>query len=122
MGKASWLVSILILSVLSCRNDAKENPRAYVEGKVVSLTVDYQKFRLRLISKDIETAETQLSNAGAFQLSGPISGDGFAIMASEKIRSFSTDKSGLQLSADSLQINVPKGVTYLKFHEIVLAR
>ena len=38
--KTGTLVLIIALLFLSCRSDSQENPRAFVEGKVVSATVD----------------------------------------------------------------------------------
>ena len=67
-------------------------------------------------------AQTALQSGGEFKLSGPISDDGFALTATEKIKYFIADKSGLELSQDSMQINVPQGITYIKFNEIVLKK
>ena len=112
----------IALLFIGCRSDSQDNPRAYVEGKVVSTTVDYKKFVLRISSDNVIIAETMLETGGNFKLSGPIGNMGFTIISTEKIKSFSADKSGLTLSADALQINVPKVITYIKFNEIVLEK
>ena len=118
--KTGALVLIIALLFLSCRSDSQENPRALVEGKVVSATVDYNKFMLRIISENTVVAETLLETGGNFKLSGPIGKTGFEMIATEKIKTFSADKTGLQISSDGLKISVPAGITYIKFNEIVL--
>ena len=118
--KTGTLVLIIALLFLSCRSDSQENPRALVEGKVVSATVDYNKFLLKIINESTIVAETMLPSDGNFKLSGPIGKNGFDVVSTEKIKTFSTDKTGLQISSDGLKISVPAGITYLKFNEIVL--
>ena len=120
--KTGALVLIIALLFLSCRSDSQENPRAFVEGKVVSATVDYNKFMLRIISENTVVAETLLETGGNFKLSGPIGKTGFEMIATEKIKTFSADKTGLSLSDDGLKISVPAGITYIKFNEIVLEK
>ena len=118
--KTGALVLIIALLFLSCRSDSQDNPRAYVEGKVISATVDYNKFLLKIISESTIVAETMLASDGNFKLSGPIGKNGFDIVSTEKIKTFSADKTGLQISSDGLKISVPAGITYIKFNEIVL--
>ena len=118
--KTGTLVLIIALLFLSCRSDSQDNPRAYVEGKVISATVDYNKFLLKIISESTIVAETMLASDGNFKLSGPIGKNGFDIVSTEKIKTFSADKTGLQISSDGLKISVPAGITYIKFNEIVL--
>ncbi|OWK97650.1 hypothetical protein AP75_10075 [Kaistella haifensis DSM 19056] len=113
---------VLIFAITSCRSDSQENSRAYAEGKIIFNNIDLQNYRLKITVQDKIVAETMIDADGSFKLSGPISGEGFSIVSTEKIRSFNTDKTGLTLSADSFKINVPKGITYLKFNEIVLEK
>ena len=120
--KTGALVLIIALLFLSCRSDSQENPRAFVEGKVVSATVDYNKFLLKISSENTVVAETMLASDGNFKLSGPIGKNGFDIVSTEKIKTFSTDKTGLQISTDGFKIRVPAGITYIKFNEIVLEK
>lgn len=120
--KPSAVMLFIALLLLSCRSDSQENPRAYVEGKVISATVDYNKFLLKIISESTIVAETMLASDGNFKLSGPIGKNGFDIVSTEKIKTFSTDKTGPELSSDGLKILVPAGITYIKFNEIVLEK
>ena len=120
--KTGALVLIIALLFLSCRSDSQDNPRAYVEGKVISATVDYNKFLLKIISESTIVAETMLASDGNFKLSGPIGKNGFDIVSTEKIITFSADKTGPKLSSDGLKILVPAGITYIKFNEIVLEK
>ncbi|MGZ5285238.1 MAG: hypothetical protein ACXWB4_06270 [Kaistella sp.] len=120
--KAGTFILFVALLFFGCNSDSRENPRAYVEGKLVSATVDYNKFSFRIVSDNVIVAETMLEADGNFKLSGPIGNAGFLLISTEKMKSFNTDKAGLSLSADGLQINVPAGITYLKFTEIVLEK
>ena len=113
---------VLIFAITSCRSDSQENSRAYVEGKIIFNNIDLQNYRLKITDQDKIVAETMIDADGSFKLSGPISGEGFSIVSTEKIRSFNADKTGLTLSQDAFKINVPKGITYLKFNEIVLEK
>ena len=120
--KTGALMLLVALVFLGCSSDSRENPRAYVEGKLVSSTVNYNKFSFKIMSDGVIMAETMLESDGNFKLSGPIGNAGFILSSTDKIKSFNTDKSGLTLSADGLKINVPSGITYLKFNEIVLEK
>lgn len=120
--KPSALMLFIALLLLSCRSDSQDNPRAYVEGKLISATVDYNKFLLKISTESTIVAETMLASDGNFKLSGPIRKNGFDIVSTEKIKTFSTDKTGLQISSDGLKIRVPAGITYIKFNEIVLEK
>ena len=113
---------VLIFGITSCRSDSQENSRAYAEGKIIFNNIDLQNYRLKITDQDKIVAETMIDADGSFKLSGPISGEGFSIVSTEKIRSLNTDKTGLTLSQDAFKINVPKGITYLKFNEIVLEK
>lgn len=120
--KTGALMLLVALVFLGCSSDSRENPRAYVEGKIVSATVDYNKFNIVITSDNAVVAQTMLESNGEFRLSGPIGNNGFRLRTSDRIKSFNTEKSGLSLSADGLQITVPPGITYLKFNEIVLEK
>ena len=120
--KAGAFILLAFLLFHGCDSDSRENPRAYVEGKLVSATVDYKKFSLKIMSDKVIIAETMLESDGNFKLSGPIGSAGFSLISTDKIKSFNTDKSGLSLSSDGLQITVPPGITFLKFNEILLEK
>ena len=63
-----------------------------------------------------------LESGGEFKVSGPIGNSGFSLISTDKIKSFNTEKSGLSLSNDGFKIDVPAGITYIKFNEIVLEK
>ena len=119
------VVLVLLFSALffqGCNTDSSENPRAYAEGKVVSAAVNYNTFFLRILSDNVIVAETMLESGGGFKVSGPIGNSGFSLISTDKIKSFNTEKSGLSLSNDGFKIDVPAGITYIKFNEIVLEK
>ena len=119
------VVPVLLFNALffqSCNTDSNENPRAYAEGKVVSAAVNYNTFFFRIKSENIIVAETMLESGGEFKVSGPIGNSGFSLISTDKIKSFNTEKSGLSLSDDGFKIDVPAGITYIKFNEIVLEK
>src|SRR5688500_2899571 len=124
MFRSSKIMPLLLfLSVFySCRSDSRENSRAYIEGKVVTTPVNPKSFVLKIVSNNTIVAETTLEAEGNFKLSGPVDEGHFSLMSTEKIKSFTSDKSGLLLSADGHQIDIPAGNTYIKFNEIVLAQ
>ena len=113
---------MIILGTIGCRSDSQENARAYAEGKITFTNIDVPKYRLQIVDQNKIVAETTIDAAGNFKISGPISNEGFTLVSNEKISSFDVDRNGLTLSADSLKINVPKGITYLKFNEIKLEK
>ena len=118
-----FLILFLFLSVVfGCRSDSRENSRAYIEGKVLTTPANPKSFVLKIVSNNTIVAETTLETEGNFKLSGPVDEGDFSLISTEKIKSFTSDKSGLLLSADSLQINIPAEYTYIKFNEIVLAQ
>lgn len=113
----------LFLSVVfSCRSDSRENSRAYIEGKVLNKPTNPKSFVLKIVSNKTIVAITTLEAEGNFKLSGPVNEGDFSLMSTERIQSFTSDKSGLQLSADGLRVEIPAGNTYIKFKEIVLAQ
>ena len=81
--KPSAVMLFIALLLLSCRSDLQDNPRAYVEGKVISATVDYNKFLLKISSESTIVAETMLASDGNFKLSGPIKKNGFDIVSTD---------------------------------------
>ncbi|MGV8915135.1 MAG: hypothetical protein ACOH1X_06775 [Kaistella sp.] len=114
---------LLFLSVVfSCRSDSRENSRAYIEGKVLTTPANPKSFVLKIVSNKTIVAETTLEAEGNFKLSGPVNEGDFSLISTERIQSFTSDKSGLMLSADGFRIEIPAGNTYIKFKEIVLAQ
>ncbi|WP_027377038.1 hypothetical protein [Kaistella palustris] len=104
----------------SCNSESRANPRAYVEGKITGTGLDYRKITVKLSSGSTNVAETIPDNAGDFTLSGPLTADSFSVAVNKKISSFSSSKPGCYIAADSLQIVVPAGISYIIFNDIKL--
>lgn len=103
---------------LACQSDSRDNPRAYVEGKITGNNLKFDKISVALESDDTNIAETVPANSGDFTLSGPLISENFSVVLNKKIISFIASKQDCTLSADSLQILVPAGNTYVTFDEI----
>ena len=116
----STIIIILIGSLYSCQSENRDNSRAYVEGKITGPQLDYNKISIFLKSGDRNIAETVPNGSGQFILSGPMLTDSFSLVLNKKIRSFSSSKTGCSISADSLEILIPAGNTYIVFNEITL--
>lgn len=116
MASRIFLLFAVVLFT-SCREDSRENPRFYTEGKI-SGNVDLNRFSLTLFHDNRIAAETLLSANKAFRLSGPVGKGEVRLTATEKIGGFSPAVSGLRLTEDSLSIIFPVGMTYVKFDEI----
>ena len=93
-----------------------------MEGKIVSQSIDYKFYMLKVYNENRVVAETLLENGGTFKLSGPVSNSVTTLSSPEKIKTFSADKSGLSISSDSLSIIIPAEITFVKFNEIVLKK
>ncbi len=116
----STIIIILIGSLYNCQSENRDNSRAYVEGKITGPQLDYNKISILLKSDDRNIAETVPNGSGKFILSGPMLTDSFSLVLNKKIRSFSSSKTGCSISADSLEIFIPEGNTYVIFNEITL--
>ncbi len=116
----STIIIILIGSLYNCQSENRDNSRAYVEGKITGPQLDYNKISILLKSDDRNIAETVPNGSGQFILSGPMLTDSFSLVLNKKIRSFSSSKTGCSISADSLEIFIPEGNTYVIFNEITL--
>ena len=103
---------------LACQSDSRDNPRAYVQGKITGTNLKFDKISVILESDHTNIAETVPANSGDFTLSGPLISEDFSVVLNKKIESFTASKQGCTLSADSLQILVPAGNTYVTFDEI----
>ena len=113
--------TFLIFSILlSCQSDSRNNPRAYVEGKITASTLQFEDINITIKDGKTIVAETIPTNSGDFILSGPLLSDSFSLVFNSKIKSFKASKSGTSVSADSMQIIVPAGTTYINFNEIKL--
>lgn len=115
------ILSLSIISLfLGCDSENRDNSRAYVEGKITGNSIALNKISIHLKSDGKNVAETIPNSSGNFVLSGPLLSESFSLNFNEKIKSFSSSKTGCTLSNDSLQIEIPRGTTYITFNEIML--
>ena len=114
---------LILFLFCSCKVDRDNPTRAYVEGHLTT-AISAKDLILQLENKKTVIGETHPETSGNFSVSGPLldSSEGFSIKLNSKIKSFSSTKPDLRLSADSLQIIVPQGITYLKIAEIILKK
>ena len=108
----------LLLLLLGCDSESRENSRAYVEGNLTGNTINLSKMTVKIMSAERNVAEVIPNNSGQFVISGPLISDAFSLKLNKKIKSFSTSKAGCTLSSDSLEIIVPAGITYIIFDNI----
>ena len=115
-------ISVLVLLTVSssCTSENRDNARAYVEGKIAGNQLKFDEISISLKSDGKSIAETILTASGEFVLSGPLLNDSFSLVSNKKIKSFTASKSGCTISADSLEILVPPGTTYITFNEIIV--
>ena len=104
----------------SCTSENRDNSRAYVEGKIAGNQLKFDEISISLKNDGKIIAETNLNGSGEFVLSGPLLNDSFSLVSNKKIKSFTASKSGCKISADSLEILVPTGTTYITFNEIIV--
>lgn len=113
-------LAIFSLIFVSCETDSRDNSRAYVEGKITGNNLNYLLINVVLEDENKLIAEVTPGDNGQFTLSGPLLTDSFTLGINRKIKSFSASKSGCTLSADSMKIIVPAGITYITFNDIIL--
>lgn len=118
MKQAFSVFSLILL--MSCGSDDLSNIRAYTEGKLTSKTHIVSDIELALKSEDRIISQGNPDANGNFTLSGPLFSQGFSLVSNQKILRFTASNSQVQLAPDSLSIVVPKGVTYVKFEEILV--
>lgn len=111
---------LIFLIFINCQSENRDNSRAYVEGKISESKLPFSKISVKIIDNSSAIAETYPKPSGDFALSGPLFSDSFSLEFNTKIKSFSASKSGLEISADSLQIIVPAGISYISFTDIKL--
>ena len=109
------------LLLLSCSNDDTSNTRIYVEG-IIKTSLPANEIELKLVNEERTISSTKLESNGQFIMSGPVFSGNTTLISNQKIKMFSSDKQGLQISGDSLSIIIPSTISYLKFNEIQLAR
>ena len=103
----------------SCNNEDSNGTRVYIEGKLIT-SLPTNEIGLNITSNQRIVAETSLNPNQSFVLSGPNLGGDISLVSNQKIQSFTTEKTGLKLSKDSLSILIPASISYLKFNEIKL--
>lgn len=113
-------ISILLLFG-SCGNDDTSNTRIYIEG-TVKTSLSQNEVELKIKNQERIISSTFLENSGKFQMSGPLFSGNSELISNQKIKSFSTNKIGLELSKDSMSIIVPSAVSYILFNEIQLVK
>ncbi|WP_131450801.1 hypothetical protein [Chryseobacterium sp. FH1] len=112
------LMSILLTQ---CKDDDTNIFRAYVEGKFTYSDGVFLENPIHLVVDNKIIAETYPKESGSFVLAGPYSKGAYKLQLKNfKIKSFSTETAGCKISADSLSIEIPDGVTYVIFNDITL--
>lgn len=110
----------LLMLFFGCTSEDRNNSRVYIEGKITGNNIFFDEVSINAFSNDKNIATAIPESSGDFVLSGPLLSDSFHLVFNRKIESFSSSKNGCTLSADSLKILVPSGVTYITFNEIEL--
>lgn len=104
-----------------CKDDDANIFRAYVEGKFTYSDGKFLENPIHLVNNKKIIAETYPKESGSFVLAGPYEKDAYKLQLKNfKIKSFSTETPGCKISADSLSIEIPDGVTYVIFNDITL--
>jgi len=112
------LLSILLTQ---CKDDDANIFRAYVEGKFTYSDGKFLEEPIHLVVNKKIIAESFPKESGSFVLAGPYDKGAYKLQLKDfKIKSFSTDTQGCKISNDSLSIEIPDGVTYVIFNDIIL--
>ncbi|WP_312824050.1 hypothetical protein [Epilithonimonas sp.] len=112
---------LLSLLAIQCKDDDANIFRAYAEGKITYSDAKFLEDPIHLVKDKKIIAETYPKESGSFVLAGPYDKGAYKFQLKNfKIKSFSTDTQGCKISRDSLSIEIPDGVTYVIFDDIVL--
>lgn len=104
-----------------CSRTAEHNSRIFVEGKISGNTTAPEGIALKIVNEQLIISEITLTSSTEFKLSGPLVSNGYCeLQINKKIKSFSASKPGCILNPDAQSIQIPNGITYLIFNEIVL--
>ncbi len=117
------LSALCCMSILltQCKDDDANIFRAYAEGKFTYSDEKFLEDPIHLINNKKIIVETFPKESGSFVLAGPYEKDAYKLQLKNfKIKSFSTETAGCKISADSLSIEIPDGVTYIIFNDITL--
>lgn len=111
----------MVLIFAQCKEDEANTFRAYAEGKFTYTDGKFLQDPIHLISNKKIIAESYPKESGTFVLAGPYEKGTYKLQLKKfKIKSFSTETVGCKISADSLSIEIPDGVTYIIFNDITL--
>ena len=112
---------LLSLLFIQCKDDDAQIFRAYAEGKFSYSDGKFLENPVHLVNNKKVIAETYPKESGSFVLAGPYEKGAYKLQLKNfKIKSFSTETPGCKISADSLSIEIPDGVTYIIFNDIIL--
>lgn len=107
--------------MIECKEDDANIFRAYAEGKITYSDAKFLEDPIHLVKDKKIIAETYPKESGSFVLAGTYDKGAYKLQLKNfKIKSFSTDTQGCKISNDSLSIEIPDGVTYVIFDDIVL--
>ncbi|WP_379967766.1 hypothetical protein [Epilithonimonas sp. UC225_85] len=119
--KILFLFCLLSILFTQCKEDDAQIFRAYVEGKFTFPDAKFLQDPVHLVNNKKTIAETYPKESGSFVLAGPYEKGIYKLQLKNfKIKSFSTETTGCKISADSLSIEIPDGVTYIIFNDITL--
>ncbi|TDX84705.1 hypothetical protein [Epilithonimonas xixisoli] len=114
-----FLISSLVF--VQCKDDEANVFRAYVEGKFTYSDGKFLENPIHLTVDKKIIAESYPKESGSFVLAGPYNKGAYKLQLKNfKIKSFSTETVGCKISADSLSIEIPDGMTYVIFNDITL--
>lgn len=114
-----FLISSLVF--VQCKDDDANIFRAYVEGKFTYSDGKFLENPIHLTVDKKIIAESYPKESGSFVLAGPYNKGAYKLQLKNfKIKSFSTETVGCKISADSLSIEIPDGMTYVIFNDITL--
>lgn len=104
-----------------CKDDDANIFRAYAEGKFTYSDRKFLEDPIHLVNNKKIIAESYPKESGSFVLAGPYDKGNYKLQLKNfKIKSFSTETAGCKISSDSLSIEIPDGVTYIIFNDIVV--
>lgn len=119
--KIPAILCVLFLLLTQCKEDDASIFRAYVEGKFTYSDGKFLEQPIRLVVDKKIIAESFPKESGSFVLAGPYDKGVYRLQLKDfKIQSFSTDTKGCKISSDSLSIEIPDGVTYVIFNNIII--
>ncbi len=119
--KIQAIFCLLALLLVHCKDDDASIFRAYAEGKFTYADGKFLEQPLRLVIDKKIIAESFPKESGSFVLAGPYEKGAYRLQLQDfKVQSFSTDTKGCKISADSLSIEIPEGVTYIIFNDITV--